>query len=217
MKRSTVITHQEEKGSSFSKATFQTSDSATDISIDDPDFWKKWAKKAQIEEIDEATQLMMVEPRKRKQVDYNNESNQLPSDLDSSEDDEDLGTRSRDQRIRDKLRSLKHHGGREGRRRRGRGGWEDDDDDYNEDERDIEYGSWAKNDLFRLEKAVMTYGWGRWEDIMCHAQLRRGWTNADVEVRLAVTVTGLARGTTAVFVNIWLILSKIICVNVVCS
>merc|ERR1719410_233789 len=79
MKRSTVITHQEEKGSSFSKATFQTSDSATDISIDDPDFWKKWAKKAQIEEIDETTQLMMVEPRKRKQINYSKgEPNQLP-------------------------------------------------------------------------------------------------------------------------------------------
>ena len=125
---------------------------------------------------------MMVEPRKRKQVDYNNESNQLPSDLDTSDEDSEHGTRSRDQRIRDKLRSLKT-GSREGsRRRRGRG-WEDDDDDYNEDERDIEYGSWSKNDLFRLEKAVMTYGWGRWEDIMCHAQLRRGWSNTDVEVR----------------------------------
>ena len=102
------------------------------------------------------------------------------------------------QRIRDKLRSLKHHGGREGRRRRGRGGWEDDDDDYNEDERDIEYGTWAKNDLFRLEKAVMTYGWGRWEDIMCHAQLRRGWTNADVEVR---PVPAAVSRTTAMYYN----------------
>ena len=52
MKRSTTITHQEEKGSTFSKATFQTSDSATDIDINDPDFWKKWAKKAEIEEVD---------------------------------------------------------------------------------------------------------------------------------------------------------------------
>ena len=184
MKRSTTITHQEEKGSTFSKATFQTSDSATDIDINDPDFWKKWAKKAEIEEVDENMQLMMVEPRKRKQVDYNNESNQLPSDLDTSdEDSEQGGGRGKDQRIRDKLKSLRA-GGTERSRRRGRRGWEDDDDDYNEDERDIEYGSWSKNDLFRLEKAVMTYGWGRWEDIMCHAQLRRGWNNADVEVSI---------------------------------
>ena len=102
---------------------------------------------------------------------------------DDSDEDEESGTRTRDQRIRDKLRSLKT-GSREGSRRRGRRGWEDDDDDYNEDERDVEYGSWAKNDLFRLEKAVMCYGWGRWEDIMCHAQLRRGWTVGDVEVSI---------------------------------
>ena len=161
-----------------------TSDSATDISIDDPDFWKKWAKKAQIEEVDETMQLMMEGGRKRKQVDYNNDQQNLPSDLDSSDEDEETGTRTRDQRIRDKFKSLKS-GSREGsRRRRGRG-WGDDDDDYNEDERDIEYGSWSKNDLFRLEKAVMTYGWGRWEDIMTHAQLRRGWTHGDVEVSVS--------------------------------
>lgn len=181
LKRSEVITHQEEKGSTFSKATFQTSDSATDISIDDPDFWKKWAKKANIEQIDEKTRLMMVEPRKRKQVDYNNESQNLPSDLDSSDDDDaEQGTRSRDQRIKDKFNSLKK-GRREGRRGR-RGGWASDED-YIDDERDVEYGSWTKTDLFRIEKAVMTYGWGRWEDIASHASLRKGWTSQDIEVR----------------------------------
>merc|ERR1719209_2539306 len=87
MKRAHVITHQEEKGSTFSKATFQTNDSATDISIDDPDFWKKWAKKAQIEEVDEKTRLMMVEPRKRTQINYNNVEHQstIMSDESSSE------------------------------------------------------------------------------------------------------------------------------------
>ena len=183
MKRAHVITHQEEKGSTFSKATFQTNDSATDISIDDPDFWKKWAKKAQIEEVDETMQLMMVEPRQRKQINYNNiQPNQLPSDLDSSDEDDDRESRTRDQRIKDKLRSLKH-GGKSERRRGRRSQWDMDDDDYMEEERDVEYGTWAKNDLFRLEKAVMTYGWGRWEDAMSHSQLRKGWTHTDIEVR----------------------------------
>ena len=184
MKRAHVITHQEEKGSTFSKATFQTNDSATDISIDDPDFWKKWAKKAQIEEVDETTQLMMVEPRQRKQINYS-KGEALPSDLDSSDDDEDRESRSRDQRIKDKLRSLKH-GGKSERRRGRRSQWDMDDDDYMEEERDVEYGTWAKNDLFRLEKAVMTYGWGRWEDAMSHAQLRKGWTHTDIEVSLGI-------------------------------
>ena len=37
----------EGKGSTFSKASF-VSDGATDIHIDDPEFWQKWAKKANL-------------------------------------------------------------------------------------------------------------------------------------------------------------------------
>ena len=61
--------------------------------------------------------------------------------------------------------------------------WDGDDDDYMETERDVEYGSWSKADLFRLEKAVMTFGWGRWDDVLSQAGLRKGWTHTDVEVR----------------------------------
>ena len=52
-KRARTITHEEEKGSTFSKASFTTTDTATDISIDDPDFWKKWAKKVRMIKQDE--------------------------------------------------------------------------------------------------------------------------------------------------------------------
>ena len=62
--------------------------------------------------------------------------------------------------------------------------WDGDDDDYIETERDVEYGSWSKADLFRLEKAVMTFGWGRWEEVLSNSGLRKGWTNTDVEVSL---------------------------------
>jgi chromodomain-helicase-DNA-binding protein 7 len=189
LKRSHVITHKEEKGSTFSKATFSSADTDQDISIDDPDFWKKWAKKAEIEEVDEKTQLMMVEPRQRKQINYNNVHETAPmSDLDSTDDEDDIGltARSRDQKIKDKLRSLKTGKGSTGRNRRGRGLWDNDDDDYMETERDVEYGSWSKADLFRLEKAVMCYGWGRWEEVLQHSSLRKGWTHTDVEVRAAL-------------------------------
>merc|ERR1719509_668787 len=157
LKRSQVITHQEEKGSTFSKATFASAETDQDISIDDPDFWKKWAKKAQIEEIDEKTQLMMVEPRQRKQINYHNINDSAPlSGLD--------------------------------RKKKGRSMWDGDDDDYMETERDVEYGSWSKADLFRLEKAVMTFGWGRWDDVLSQAGLRKGWSHVDVEdaVRLSL-------------------------------
>ena len=51
-RRTQTVTVQEEKaGGSFSKASFATADSAGDISLDDPDFWAKWAKKAETEDI----------------------------------------------------------------------------------------------------------------------------------------------------------------------
>jgi chromodomain-helicase-DNA-binding protein 7 len=48
-RRTQVITLESEKGSTFSKASFASSGIRSDIDIDDPDFWKKWAKKADIE------------------------------------------------------------------------------------------------------------------------------------------------------------------------
>lgn len=48
-RRTQVITLEQEKGSTFSKASFASADIRADIDIDDPDFWKKWAKKADID------------------------------------------------------------------------------------------------------------------------------------------------------------------------
>ena len=38
----------EDKGSTFSKASFVSGD-AGDITLDDPDFWQKWAEKANLD------------------------------------------------------------------------------------------------------------------------------------------------------------------------
>lgn len=37
------------KGSTFAKASFNLSSNRSDINIDDPNFWQKWAKKADID------------------------------------------------------------------------------------------------------------------------------------------------------------------------
>merc|ERR1711990_449793 len=57
----------DQKGGSFSKATFASADTA-DIQIDDPEFWQKWAKKAEIEENEHKETLVVDEPRERKSV-----------------------------------------------------------------------------------------------------------------------------------------------------
>merc|ERR1719334_792215 len=69
-KRTTTMTidNSDQKGGSFSKASFASADTAADISIDDPDFWAKWAKKAEIEEISHEKSLLVSEPRSRKQI-----------------------------------------------------------------------------------------------------------------------------------------------------
>jgi hypothetical protein len=113
-----------------------------------------------------------VEPRNRKRVDRlgNNPETVDPStvsDLDSSSDSDGgggekagssgggggremvmMGGRSREQRIKDKHKSLKTSLSTGKSRRSRRGGWEEDED-FMEDERDVEYGSWTKNELFR--------------------------------------------------------------------
>ena len=139
-----------QKGGSFSKASFASADTAADISIDDPDFWAKWAKKAEIEEISQEQSLMIDEPRARKQIKRLGQNaigniSDLESDSDLSDEDGSGGGRRRG---RDKDGKK----GRKGRRRF------DDDEDFMEDERDVAYGSWTKSELCRIEKATMLFG-----------------------------------------------------------
>ena len=71
-RRTQVITIEQEKGSSFSKASFASANDRTDIDIDDPDFWKKWAKRAEIDAEQltngDPVELVISEPRRRTQI-----------------------------------------------------------------------------------------------------------------------------------------------------
>ena len=69
-KRATTIKHEAGvKGSTFSKATFAGGDNRMDIDINDPDFWEKWARKADLD-LDQLTanKLIIEQPRVRKQT-----------------------------------------------------------------------------------------------------------------------------------------------------
>uniref|UniRef100_A0A8B9TPG0 Chromodomain helicase DNA binding protein 9 n=1 Tax=Anas platyrhynchos TaxID=8839 RepID=A0A8B9TPG0_ANAPL len=61
----TITIESEGRGSTFAKASFVASGNRTDISLDDPNFWQKWAKKA---EIDIDNSLVIDTPRIRKQT-----------------------------------------------------------------------------------------------------------------------------------------------------
>lgn len=71
LRRTQIITLENEKGSTFSKASFASAADRTDIDIDDPDFWKKWAKRAEIDTeqmTNGETDLVLSEPRRRTQI-----------------------------------------------------------------------------------------------------------------------------------------------------
>lgn len=154
-RRTTTLTQDtsKEKGGSFSKASFASADTA-DIQIDDPEFWQKWAKKAEIEETDQKKTLVMDEPRERKTVARfgRNETldpRALDSNSSSGSDDDELGIRrgrsaGNDEKIKKK---------------RGRKSRFDFDEDYMDDESNVEYGTWTRSELFRIEKAALLFGY----------------------------------------------------------
>ena len=154
-RRTKVLTqdNSDQKGGSFSKASFASADTA-DIQIDDPEFWQKWAKKAEIEENDHKDTLVVDEPRERKSVARfgGNESlnpNEC-SELDSSSGSDDEDGRRRG-------RSAGQDDGK--KKKRGRRSRFDEDEDYMDDENNVDYGGWTRSELFRIEKAALLFGY----------------------------------------------------------
>uniref|UniRef100_A0A665U5P8 Uncharacterized protein n=1 Tax=Echeneis naucrates TaxID=173247 RepID=A0A665U5P8_ECHNA len=102
-RRTQTITIQSEgKGSTFAKASFISSGNRTDISLDDPNFWQKWAKIAE-------ESLVIDTPRVRKQTRHYNsfEDDELMefSELDSDSEERPCRTRRLGDRTRRYLRA----------------------------------------------------------------------------------------------------------------
>ena len=158
LRRTQIITLENEKGSTFSKATFASATDRTDIDIDDPDFWKKWAKRAEIDTEQangQVVDLVLSEPRRRTQIKRYGQDEAVMdvSDLESSSNSEDeSGVPS----TRSKVAGRKdRHGRRSSRRSRGRGNY---DEDFAPDDGEVEYGAWSKNECFKVETGLMTFG-----------------------------------------------------------
>ncbi|XP_056607455.1 chromodomain-helicase-DNA-binding protein 6 isoform X3 [Triplophysa dalaica] len=144
----TIKIESEGKGSTFAKASFVSSGNRTDISLDDPNFWQKWAKIAELE-IDskaEKESLVIDTPRVRKQTRHYNsfEDDELMefSELDS--DSEERPCRSR--RLSDRSRR------------------------------------YLRAECFRVEKNLLIFGWGRWNEILNHGRFKWHLTERDMEI-----------------------------------
>uniref|UniRef100_A0A6Q2YKY8 DNA helicase n=1 Tax=Esox lucius TaxID=8010 RepID=A0A6Q2YKY8_ESOLU len=153
-RRATTITIESEgKGSTFSKASFVATENRTDIALDDPEFWQKWAKRADIDfdSMNRKNTLVIDTPRVRKQTrqfaTLRGEGGEI-SDPDS--DDEYPPANSR--QARSSRRSERHTG-----------------------------NGYGRTDCFRVEKHLLVYGWGRWRDILSHARCKRRLGERDVE------------------------------------
>lgn len=46
---------------------------------------------------------------------------------------------------------------------------------------EVKYGLWHRSECFKVEKGLLTYGWGRWEEIMKVGEFRSAWKVSDIE------------------------------------
>ncbi|XP_069735241.1 chromodomain-helicase-DNA-binding protein 8 isoform X2 [Phaenicophaeus curvirostris] len=159
LRRTTTITIESEgKGSTFAKASFVASENRTDIALDDPNFWQKWAKKADLDLdlLNSKNTLVIDTPRVRKQTRHfstlRDDDLVEFSDLES-EDDE----KPRARRHERSHHPLAHH------------------------QPPSHPPPYGRTDCFRVEKHLLVFGWGRWRDILSHGRFKRRLSERDVE------------------------------------
>uniref|UniRef100_A0A8C5C9X9 Chromodomain helicase DNA binding protein 8 n=1 Tax=Gadus morhua TaxID=8049 RepID=A0A8C5C9X9_GADMO len=153
-RRATTITIESEgKGSTFSKASFVASENRNDIALDDPEFWQKWAKKADIDfdSMNRKNTLVIDTPRVRKQTRQYSTLRGEGGEL-SEPDSDDEYPPANSRQSRSSRRSERHTG-----------------------------NGYGRTDCFRVEKHLLVYGWGRWRDILSHARCKRRLGERDVE------------------------------------
>ncbi|CAG9535369.1 unnamed protein product [Cercopithifilaria johnstoni] len=161
LRRTTTITLEAGvKGSTFAKASFNSSTNREDIDIDDPNFWSKWAKKANIDTEMSQTdkQLIVLEPRNRKKrFEENVYKSEGGDDTEGEESDDSSKARKRGDRKSDR------------KKRR-------EDEEYRPDEL-----AFNKSEYFKIEKVLGQFGWGRWKVMREVSDLKDSVTEIDIE------------------------------------
>ena len=142
-RRTTVIRHEgNEKGSVFSKATFSAADEDNaGVDLDDPDFWEKWAAKAQIDTTDRPDENTLIQslPRRRRQVQRFG-SRAMDGSYSSNENNDDS-----DAAYEEELDSRSRRGGRGDQAR-----------------------PWTLSEKTKYERKLMIYGYGSWDAMTAH-------------------------------------------------
>jgi chromodomain-helicase-DNA-binding protein 7 len=164
------------KGSTFAKASFTTSHNRDDIDIGDPDFWSKWAKKANIDmdalnDEYSGKHLIVHEPRSRKKrfEAENFKGNSESGDEAVGTDDDERQSTPGTSRIAEGVKS------RSARKKRrtaaggnGGGGGGEDDEDYAYKPDELAF---SKTVYFKVEKLLTQWGWGRWTQLKQWSEL----------------------------------------------
>ncbi|XP_071959040.1 chromodomain-helicase-DNA-binding protein 8-like [Antedon mediterranea] len=145
------------KGSSFAKASFSSSADRSDISLDDPDFWTKWAKKADLDTNELQTRDQRAKiidtPRQRKQTRRFGENEDMVEFTSSDSENED---QNQPQPVK-ATRTRRQH------------------------QPTIAQTGWTRLECFRVEKGLLTFGWGRWDDLLTNTRFKRRLQRKDVE------------------------------------
>ncbi|KAF6779238.1 hypothetical protein AHF37_01226 [Paragonimus kellicotti] len=201
--RSRVVQlEQGEKNSTFSKATFSMSDNRSDIELDDPNFWQKWAKKAGVDEtVGTSKDLIMKTPRQRRQtsrysaVDVTEPVVHSPPSYDASELEDSAnaqssgeenvvstsGGRGRFRRCRRQRRHtrLPSHVSAAERRASQSSLTADMVNVINRGD-SCRMEALDRADLFRVERCLLTWPWGDWERGLAMIPFKRALKPADL-------------------------------------
>ncbi|XP_051631541.1 LOW QUALITY PROTEIN: chromodomain-helicase-DNA-binding protein 8-like, partial [Manacus candei] len=171
LRRTTTITIESEgKGSTFAKASFVASENRPDIALDDPNFWQKWAKKADLdlELLNSKNTLVIDTPRVRKQTRHfstlRDDDLVEFSDLESDDDLEQRLERGTGSARGTRRHHHQHHHQQQPPQPQQAGG-----------------GPYGRTDCFRVEKSLMVYGWGRWREMVAQGRFKRRLSERDVE------------------------------------
>ncbi|XP_077049335.1 chromodomain-helicase-DNA-binding protein 8-like, partial [Agelaius phoeniceus] len=204
LRRTTTITIESEgKGSTFAKASFVASENRTDIALDDPNFWQKWAKKADLdlELLNSKNNLVIDTPRVRKQTRHfstlRDDDLVEFSDLESDEELE------RPDRAAPRTRRGGHHHPQHGHHghhhghhhQHGQQGGQQQGQQQGGQQQSGQHGQhgghqatpatptapFARSDCVRVEKHLMVYGWGRWRELAAQGRFKRRLSERDVE------------------------------------